>query len=80
MGALLPFALAPGESGSLTASSEGGDASGAGRFNVGTDDPDEAAAPYPLDVIIVRDGIVAFASTHCEPDATEAVILELLAR
>jgi len=41
---------------------------------------DEATAPYPLDVIIDQDGVVAYVSTHYEPDAMEAVILELLAR
>ena len=41
---------------------------------------DEATAPYPLDVIIDRDGIVAYVSTHYEPDAMEAVIRDLLAR
>ena len=37
-----------------------------------------ATAPFPLDVIIDRNGIVRYQSVGYDPDAMEAVILELL--
>ena len=38
-----------------------------------------ATAPFPLDVVIDRNGIVRYVSTHYEPEEIERVVTELLA-
>ena len=34
----------------------------------------QATAPFPLDVLIDREGNIAYISTHYDPDAIEAVL------
>ena len=39
----------------------------------------DGANPYPTDVIIDKDGIIRYVAVEYDPDAMEAVIIELLA-
>ena len=34
----------------------------------------QATAPFPLDVLVDREGHIAYISTHYDPDAIEAVL------